>query len=186
MLAEQNIMTEVIDEILEDRGAEKETFEVKDDVTADWCMDKIREEQAEIKRFEMVVNSKINTLKRRLETLKNEKERSVTYFEGKLRDYFETLNIKPTKAGNKSYKLPGGKLNLKKQQPQYKREDDNLVTWLKDNGKNDLIQTKETPKWGELKKICTVTENGKVVTADGEIVAGVTAESRPNKFSVDV
>ena len=47
-----------------------------------------------------------------------------------------------------------------------------MKAFVKDN-MPEYIETKETVKWGELKKTLTAAD-GRFVTADGEIVDGVT------------
>lgn len=56
--------------------------------------------------------------------------------------------------------------------PEFKRDEIKLLGWIQNNKLDEYVETKITPKWGELKKITTIV-NGQVVTEDGEIVEGV-------------
>ncbi len=183
-MEERNIYMDIVDDIL-DRKEEKEGFKITNDVSADWALDVIRESKAEISRFEMVVNEKVRILQDRLEAFKASQERKISYFEGLLREYFESLSIKPTKAGNKIYNLPSGKLQLKKREPEYIKDETKLLQFLKKSGMNNFIKTIEKPEWEELKKVVTVS--GKtIVNKDGEIIDGVEVRAREPKFEVKV
>jgi len=186
-IEERNLYMDIVDDVLDEEkfNSGAEGFRVKDDITADWCLDVIREAKAEIKRFEMVVNEKVKTLNDRLESFKGKQERKISYFEGLLREYIESLSIKPTKAGNKIYNLPSGKLQLKKQEPEYIKDETKLLQALKKAGMKDYIKTVEKPEWEELKKVVTVS--GKViVNENGEIIDGVEVRAREPKFEVKV
>lgn len=181
----KNYYLDIVNEELDNMQVETVTegLKVNNDLTADLCLDKIREEKAELTRFEMVINDKIRLLKERLDKEKESRQKSIDYYTGLLREYFNTLEINSTKAGNKIYKLPSGKIQLKKQQPEYIRDDEQLIKWLESNGKNEFIKIEKMPEWGELKKTVTVS-NGVVLTSDGEVVDGVSVIERGEKFEV--
>jgi hypothetical protein len=88
----------------------------------------------------------------------------------------------------KTFRTPSGSVQIKAQQPEINRDDERLVKFLKDSGKLEFI--KEEPKWGELKETLKTVkcEDGLIqyVTPDGEIVQGVTGETRPDKVVVKV
>jgi hypothetical protein len=56
---------------------------------------------------------------------------------------------------------------------------------LKENGGTNYIKIKEELDWKSL-KADTQTVGGQIVTMDGEIVPGITATERPDKFTVEV
>ena len=186
-IEERNLYMDIVDDVLDEEQFNSGTdgFKVEDDVTADWCLDMIRESKAEISRFEMVVNEKVKTLNDRLEAFKGRQERTISYFEDLLRQYIESLSIKPTKAGNKIYSLPSGKLQLKKQEPEYIKDETKLLQALKNAGMKDYIKTIEKPEWGELKKVVTVSGKN-IVNEDGEVIDGVKVVARELKFEVKV
>ena len=81
-----------------------------------------------------------------------------------------------------SYELPGGKLVLKAQQPEYERDEEKLVAWLKKNDLGGMVKVKETANWAELKK--TLKADGDcMVTTDGEVVPGIKVIEREPKFT---
>jgi hypothetical protein len=166
---------------------EKEKWKITDDNTADWALDIIREANAEYNRFEMVVKAKIEQLQNALQKAEEERNRTVNFFEFKLYEYFNSLDdkvLKKTKT-QKTYKLPTGKLKLKKREPEFKREDDKLLEWLKERNMRDYIEIKEKPKWGDLKKVIKTAGN-RAVSADGEIIEGITVIERPDEFKVEL
>ena len=82
-----------------------------------------------------------------------------------------------------SYKLQGGSLVLKEQQPKYDTDDAELVPWLKQNGLAEFVKVKEEANWAELKKTLTIGPDMKtMITGDGEIVPGIKVETRLPKF----
>src|SRR5699024_4799890 len=115
-----NVLLNIIDEVLEVEEEEKETWKVEDDLSADWCLDKIRETKAEYSRFEMVGKSKIQQIQEALQKEKKKADDEIEFFESKLREYFERVedNAKETKT-QKAYKLPSGTLKLKKSKVDY-------------------------------------------------------------------
>jgi hypothetical protein len=166
---------------------EKEKWKITDDNTADWALDIIREANAEYNRFEMVVKAKIEQLQNALQKAEEERNRTVNFFEFKLYEYFNSLDdkvLKKTKT-QKTYKLPTGKLKLKKREPEFKREDDKLLEWLKERNMRDYIEIKEKPKWGDLKKTIKTAGN-RAISADGEIIEGITVIERPDEFKVEL
>lgn len=163
---------EAMDEII-DTGV----FTVKDDSTAQWCMKKIREVEADRDMWKAHYEAQ-------MEKVNKAADESVAYFTAKLEEYFANVPHKATKT-QESYTLPGGKLIRKKQQPEYKTDDEKLVPWLEQNFMGQLVKVKKTADWAALKKVVKVSGNG-VVTDEGEVVPGVTVTARPDVFKVEV
>ena len=176
----ENILLSITNEEVEER----EEFIVNTDLKADWCLDKIREEQAEINRFEMVVNAKIEQMKESLESFKKQKQNSIDLFQSKLCDYMYTLDVKPTKTGNKAYKLPSGTLAIKKQQPEFVRDEKELLKFVKENDYKEFLKVKESADWASIKKKVDIV--GGNVLIDGQVIQGVSIVERSDKFEVKV
>lgn len=89
---------------------------------------------------------------------------------------------------SKTFSAPSGKVQIREQQPEITKDDQQLLSYLKSSGYTDFIQTKESPKWGEFKATLreVISEDGIVtyVTSDGEIVPGVIGRTRPGKLIV--
>ena len=83
-----------------------------------------------------------------------------------------------------TYKLPSGILKLKYPAPEYKRNDDDILKWLKDNNPA-LINTVTSVKWADMKKQITV--KGKTaITEDGEIIPGIEIIERNPEFKIEI
>ena len=160
---------------------ENDSFTVKDDQAAEWCLKNIHEAQQDKERWK-------KHYEQQLEKVNAEADNRIAYFTARLEEYFARVPHKATKT-TESYSLPGGKLVQKKQQPEYKTDDAELLQWLKENFMFDFIKTKtvESADWAGLKKVVTVTPDGAhVATDDGEIVPGVTVTQRPDVFKVEM
>lgn len=175
-----NIELKLIDEMQE----QTESFVIDNDDKAEWALSKIAAEKADCGRLISVCEYKIRQYQSKISLYNAAYENSKTFLQGKLEQYFATVPHGKSKT-QETYKLPSGTLKLKIQAPDFVRDEEKLVAWLKQSGKAELIETKETPKWGELKKTVTVLGD-KVVTADGGVVDGVTAKERQPVFEVDI
>ena len=68
----------------------------------------------------------------------------------------------------------------------FNRDDAKLVSWLKENGRTDLVKVKEEPAWGDLKKQIEVVGSSAVIKDTGEILEGVEVLQAPDTFKVDI
>ena len=187
---------DLINEFLDVRDEEREKWTVQDDVTADWCLDKIRESKAEYNRFEMVAKEKMFQIEMALKREREKMERETGFFEGKLREYFEEIkaNAKDSKA-QKSYKLPSGTLKLKKSSVTFDYDKEKLLEYAEENGHmDDYIKTVKEFKWAEFKKTLEIREDIKTkersiaIKETGEILSieGLGIEEKPEEFIVEV
>lgn len=160
----------------EHESKEDKPFIVDNDDSAEWCIRKINEANKKIEDW-------TKWYQEQLEKQKQQCANEIAYFEGLLAQYFQTVPHKETKT-QESYKLPSGTLKLKYPQPEFKRDDEKLINWLKYNQQNNFIKVYETPDWAELKKVVTVQGNC-VVDSDGVIVEGITVEERDPVFEVE-
>lgn len=182
------MMINIIDEFLDINEEEKETWKVKDDLAADWCLDKIRESKAEYNRFEMVAKAKIQQIEQALKKEKEKCDSEVGFFESKLREYFETVKTEDTKT-LKKYKLPSGQLKMKKQVSTFDYDKEKLLEVAEiDGNMNDYIKIKKDFDWANFKKNLSIEGNSIVNKETGEIVEikGLKLETKPEEFSVEV
>ena len=174
-------------ELLKEEAPVRERFEVDNDMKAEWVLSKIRRIRADQKKETDELDRQMQFYRDQADIVNKKADDEVAFFESMLTEYFasrmEDGFTKSTKT-QISYKLPTGKLVLKKQAPEYERKDDELLPWLKAN-RPDLVKVTESANWAELKK--SVKINGEnVVTADGEVVPGVKVTVREDKFEVEV
>jgi hypothetical protein len=159
----------------------KERWRVTDDESAEWLIEKVNEEMVEINRYEMSLANKIDILREKLEKVRREKEDKLAWRDSYLLEYFESVDEshkKRTKTLEK-YRLPSGEIVKKYQNPEYRRDNEALLQWVKENNLNKYLEVKESAKWGDLKKMTKLVGNTLVYEETGEIVEGVTVVERP-------
>jgi hypothetical protein len=157
--------------------AESEGFVIDTDAKAEWALDKIREARADRDRWVKWYTDKIAEITEQTDF-------NTMNLERLLAEYFATVPHKKTKT-QESYSLPGGKLVMKRQNPEYKRDDKTVIEWAKTNGQAQYVKVTESLDWAGLKS-ATGVFNGQIVTEDGEVVPGVEVIERPEKFIVEV
>lgn len=156
---------------------QEERFTVTDDQKADWCLRKIAEADAELKRL-------TDWYERQTALAQERRDSRVAYFTGLLRDYFSTVPAKETKTMSK-YSLPSGELVMTKAKEDFKAADkEKLLSWCITNDP-ELIKVESSPKWAEIKKRLTTDAEGKIVDSEtGLFVDGVELEEKPEEFKV--
>jgi len=179
----------IIDEALDINEKEKEEWKVKNDLAADWCVDKIREVKAEYNRFEMVVKEKVYQLEMALNREKEKMEREVSFFEFKLQEYFESIEdkAKETKT-QKSYKLPSGTLKLKKASTTFDYDKDRLLEYALEKKKDEFIKITKSFMWADFKKTLEI-KDGVIVnkeTNEKVEILGLEIGEKPEQFIVEV
>lgn len=181
----ENLLMNIIDESL--NVEEKETWKVQDDLSADWCLDKIREAEAEYNRFEMVAKSKIAQVQDALQREQNRMNDTTSFFKSKLREYLENVKAKETKT-QKTYSLPSGTLKLKKSKIDFDYNKDLLLEEAKKSQMTDLIKIKEEFNWSEFKKKLDINGTKIVNKETGEIVEmnGLKLTEKAEEFKVEV
>lgn len=184
----ENILMKMIDDYLDIKDETKEVWKIKDDLAADYALDKIRESTAEYRRFEMVAKNKIKQIEDALKKQKTKYEDEASFFEGKLREYFETVKTEETKTLEK-YKLPSGQLKKKKESAIFKYDKKKLVE-IAEQYENmmDYVKIKRDFDWAEFKKNLEIKGNTIVNKTTGEIVdiEGLEIEIKPEEFKVEV
>ena len=158
----------------------EETFVIDNDVKAEWALRKIRERTAERDRILETSWEIIESYKAVIQTEADRAADEIAGLEGLLMQYFATVEHAATKT-QETYRLPTGKLKMKLAFERMTPDDEALITAFP-----DFTERKPTLKWGELKKRLD-TIDGKVIdTETGEIVQGVSLETVPPKFIVEV
>ncbi len=167
-------------EEIENFEEELQSFQVKTKDEAMWCMRKLKKLFDEKQENEEAVKIEIERLNQWLEAENGKLERGIKFFTALLEDYHrQELEKDPKK---KTIKLPLGTLQLRAQQPEFERDEEKLLAWLKKKKLKDFIEKIEKPKWSELKKAAQVIDNN--VVYNGEIVDGITVTPKEPKFTV--
>jgi len=164
---------------------ENQRFRIQDDNQADWALRKIARARQDLKEAEETAAIEIEKINRWLDGQRDESLRTERFFTALLQEYYEPRFM--TNPDKKTYKLPSGKVQRRTQQPQFDRDNEALLAWLKQREMTDYIEVKETPKWGELKQQVQVVGEHVVIKdgpLKGEIVDGVEVVHRPPTFRV--
>ena len=130
---------------------EKQEFIVNTDVKADWCLRKIQEEKNENARLIKIIDDEISLLQLKKQKIADSLENKISYLQGKLFEYFQTVEARELKSCYK-YKLPSGELVYNKETVKYERDEAKIIQWLTDNNKMEFIKVKPSVDWAELKK----------------------------------
>lgn len=153
---------------------ERERFKIESKDQAAWALRKMSRIKAEMEENNKVAQAEIE----RITAWRNEEneklQRSVSFFESLLHEYFMQLREDDPKL--KTVKLPHGSLKMRKQQPEFQYDETQLLPWAKEN-LPDAVVVKESVAKTPVKKHIQET---------GEVVPGVTIIERPEKFSVEV
>ena len=174
-------------ELLKEETPVCERFEVDNDMKAEWVLTKIRHINSDRKKQKDELARQMQFYQDQMDLVDKQADSEVEFFKSMLVPYFadrmEGGFTKSTKTQT-TYKLPTGKLVMKKPQPSYERKDEELLPWLRAN-RPDLVKVVESPNWAELKKTVKVMGDS-VVTEDGEIVPGVKVTEHEETFDVEV
>ncbi|AEE97641.1 host-nuclease inhibitor Gam family protein [Mahella australiensis] len=76
------------------------------------------------------------------------------------------------------------KHKVKKQQPVFRRDNETLLQWLRNN-QPTYIRTKEEPDWASIKEQLAIAGEKAVYRDTGEVVSGIEVEQQPDKFIVE-
>lgn len=148
---------------------------IDNDQSADWALQKIKTLETDTQKWE-------DFYSRKSEIVKNNNKFLIDRLKNKLFAYWQT---QPHKGKTESVSLPSGKLMIKKQQPDYRRSEDDLKLWVSTNAKQFIKSTTmESVAWGELKKACERVGDTLVFKDTGEVVQGVIVVDREPVFEI--
>lgn len=171
-----------LDDQHESTGGEPETFTIDTDQKARWAAKIIKEERNEADRVIALAKTEIERLQGKVIEYENCFDRRTANLKAMLLEYFGTVDKKTTKT-QQTYDLVDYKLRLKKQNPEFVRDEQKLTAWAKENTP-DLVKIKETTDWASLKKLTVVQGENVVFIETGEVIDGITANEREDIFEV--
>lgn len=188
-------MAKRLDEVLvevnqEEEEVVKQPFMVEDLETAAEAQRRISYFHDRMTEIDGIVEKQIEPFLKKIEKIREWGEQAKEEYVSKVSHYEALLEVfmrqeveKQLEAGKKPKKtinLPYGKIALKKQQPEFQRDEEVLFEYAKQTG---FIRVKESTDWAELKKKCQV-HDGKLIDENGEVVPGVVVVEREDKFEV--
>ena len=160
------------------------TLLVKNKSDADFYLrqiNKLKQQKEEINEF---VDQEIERQLRLYQEYREDRMRpldnQIAFYENALKTFAMNEYAETNK---KTIKLPNGTLAIKKQQPKYVYNDEQVLEFLQENNYKDYIRTKAEVNKKDLKKNAIVNNNNELVI-DGKIVPGVTVIPQEDKFEV--
>lgn len=177
-------LTDRLDEFIDKTITVPQEFTITDDKLADWAVRKILKRQQNIAEANEAANERIEAVKAWLTQI--ESDNDSTYLLEKLREYAITkLDGKV-----KTLKLISGNISFRSVNPKFyiagsevKNDNELLIKYVETN-EPDLIETKNTVKWGDFKKTLVVASDGKVINSDGEVLHFITGIEQPDNIAV--
>lgn len=159
----------------------REHWKPENDDQANWCLEKISEAKMEIMDARAFYEAKKRQLDQWLENTIAPYNRDREHFEALLAGYAEEALAGKKK---RTISLPGGKFGFRKVPAKIDRDETALLEFAETSAP-EFIKVKKSVDWAGLKKTCK-TDGDHMVTADGEIVPGVTVTEQPDKFVCEV
>ena len=160
------------------------TLLVKNKSDADFYLrqiNKLKQQKEEINEF---VDQEIERQLRLYQEYREDRVRpldnQIAFYENALKTFAMNEYAETNK---KTIKLPNGTLAIKKQQPKYVYNDEQVLEFLQENNYKDYIRTKAEVNKKDLKKNAIVNNNNELVI-DGKVVPGVTVIPQEDKFEV--
>ena len=151
----------------------KERFTVTDASSAEWVMGKLAEKQAEIAEMGRQRDKMLARYNEWYEEGVSALTGDIAYFEKLLADW-----AREELAGGKakSISLPSGRVGFRASPAAVTfvgtpvdKTNAAFVAMVKKSAP-EYVETKESVKWGDLKKTLTFADGGKVISADGEVL----------------
>lgn len=160
------------------------TLLVKNKSDADFYLrqiNKLKQQKEEINEF---VDQEIERQLRLYQEYREDRMRpldnQIAFYENALKTFAMNEYAETNK---KTIKLPNGTLAIKKQQPKYVYNDEQVLEFLQENNYKDYIRTKAEVNKKDLKKNAIVNNNNELVI-DGKVVPGITVIPQEDKFEV--
>ena len=167
-------MSELMEELLTE---DENRYRITNDQEAEWAIKQIKNANEEKEKWTAFYDERKKAVKATCDlTIQN--------MESLLQSYFATVPHKKTDT-QESYQLPGGKLVFKQQQPEYDRNDAEVIEWLQTKAGGKFVNMVPVLDWAAMKKTLTVAGET-VADADGQIIPGIKAIERDDVFKVEL
>ena len=160
------------------------TLLVKNNSDADFYLrqiNKLKEQKEEINKF---VDQELERQMRLYQQYREDRIRpldnQIAFYEEALRTF--AMN-EYAETNRKTIKLPNGTLSIRKQPPKYIYNDEEVLSFLKENNLNDYIRVKEEVNKKDLKKATQINNNNQMMI-NGKEVPGVVVVPQDDKFEV--
>ena len=170
-------------------GAEKERFAVTDEASAEWCLEKMEENA----KARALIEEQYKRMIVRHERWRTDALAEIDSNDAYLKGLLEPWAAEKVADGKKkSVKLPSGVIGFRAGGKTWKMGDEKieattpaLLAFVKQDDKS-FVKVQESVRWGEYKKTLRVMEDGRVVSATGQIIEGMTVTQGVPSFYVEV
>lgn len=159
----------------------KEGFVIRDDNAAEWALQKIFDEKAELERLKALADSQIAAIMDKVEAANKRFTSRTGYLKNALEEYMLTVKRKQSKT-QESYRLLSGSLILKKPVVKIVKDDTKLLEYVKEHSP-EYVKHTEAVDWAGFKKTLTVSGDV-VVDSNGEVVSCLDVEETPGEFMI--
>jgi len=159
----------------------KEGFVIRDDNAAEWALQKIFDEKAELERLKALADSQIAVIMDKVEAAEKRFTSRTGYLKKALEEYMLTVKRKQSKT-QESYRLLSGSLILKKPVVKIVKDDTKLLEYVKEHSP-EYVKHTEAVDWAEFKKTLTISGDV-VVDSNGEVVSCLDVEEAPGEFMI--
>lgn len=154
-----------------------ERFFIENEGQLEWAFRKIQQAQDDNDNQDKILAA----TKEYVEQHKANNQKTIEYMRGLIADYAE---LKKSEEPDYEYRGVLGRITwTKPKQVIVKTSDEELIKQFKGT---KLVEKEEKIKlkWNDLKKDLTITPDGKAITSDGEVVAGVTVKDQPSTLAI--
>ena len=160
------------------------TLLVKNKSDADFYLrqiNKLKQQKEEINEFvDQEIERQLRLYQEYRENRMRPLDNQIAFYENALKTFAMNEYAETNK---KTIKLPNGTLAIKKQQPKYVYNDEQVLEFLQENNYKDYIRIKAEVNKKDLKKNAIVNNNNELII-DGKVVPGVTVIPQEDKFEV--
>lgn len=157
-----------------------QAFVIDDDKKAAWALSKIKVKKKQIEETNQIAQFEIDSVKIWQQTENKQAMDDIEYFEMLLRDYYET---KLAEDPNAKIKTPHGTVSTRKQSAKIIYTDETLKEF-EEKGLHDFIRVKKEINKAEAKKYFHITDDGKVITENGELIETALVEPEVTNITI--
>lgn len=173
-----------IHELEEIKQEETQRFKVTDINSLNWALRKMAAIDAKIKEVNALADAEIERIENFRKQELSSLQQSQDFFQGLIGEY--ALKRRDEDPAFKSEKTPYGRITWTKRQPKWNYNNDEVINYLEENGRRELIRVKKEPVKTEIKKLFQVNEDGRVFDENGQEVPGISVEFIPDELKVKV
>lgn len=168
---------------------EKKPFTVTDEASAEWCLEKMEEN----KKARALIDEQYKQMIARYEKWRADALAEIDGSDAHLKGLLAPWTAQKIADGKKkSVKLPSGRVGFRAGGETWKMGDEKieattpaLLAFVKQDD-DSFVKVQESVRWGDYKKTLRVMEDGRVVSATGQIIEGMTVTQGAPSFYVEV